>query len=433
MASEPEVQESTFQDSAIQASNSATSIPPASSSSADSLGSLFGTGNEVRRRNVPIQGEAIPQAPPPPPPSNETAVATVSTFSRLLTTILSFSTLIFKSPLVMVQNAISLVKTWWANLGPELTPLQQVSAFAKDFNKSYDAKIPWLNCSYYSAVSSIRTGLKPVIVFLSNKQKSDNALFAQSIINANEQLKERVQFWGCDISHAEAARTAETIFVHHFPCVLVIGLKNNQQNVIYRTSSPNNSLTQLVTKIETAEAELVTARHELEMRDMDRRLREEQDLEFQRTMEADRKRLEEEERKKQEEEEKQKKIEERENERIRRNTEQRERRISARQTLAPEPKEGGLCIQFKLPDGSRHPRKFAPDAQVEDIFMFVQSLDSSPGDYHLSTVFPVRKIERPNPGSSITISQVGIKNNDQLMVQEVALDDFSDDESDESD
>lgn len=81
------------------------------------------------------------------------------------------------------------------------------------------------------------------------------------------------------------------------------------------------------------------------MRDMDRRLREEQDLEFQegfeirlfrlefeqvskiwkRTMEADRKRLEEEERKKQEEEEKQKKIEERENERIRRNTEQRVR------------------------------------------------------------------------------------------------------------
>ena len=29
--------------------------------------------------------------------------------------------------------------------------------------------------------------------------------------------------------------------------------------------------------------------------------------------------------------------------------------------------------------------------------------------------------------------KVGIKNNDQLMVQEVALDDFSDDESDESD
>ena len=121
----------------------------------------------------------------------------------------------------------------------------------------------------------------------------------------------------------------------------MIGLKNNQQNVIFRTASINNSLTQLVAKIETgqfsvflvliqifvfllvAEAELVTARHELELRDMDRRLREEQDLEFARTEEADRKRLAEEEAKKCEEEEKAKKIEDRANERIRRTTEQR--------------------------------------------------------------------------------------------------------------
>ena len=63
--------------------------------------------------------------------------------------------------------------------------------------------------------------------------------------------------------------------------------------------------------------------------------------------------------------------------------------------------------------------------------MFVQSLDSSPGDYHLSTVFPIRKIERSN----MTLREAGIKNNEQLMVQAVALDDFSDDDddSDESD
>ena len=74
-----------------------------------------------------------------------------------------------------------------------------------------------------------------------------------------------------------------------------------------------------------AEAELVTARHELEMRDMDRRLREEQDLEFQRTMEADRKRIEEENKKKQEEEDKIRAAEEKANERIRRVTEHRVR------------------------------------------------------------------------------------------------------------
>ena len=59
------------------------------------------------------------------------------------------------------------------------------------------------------------------------------------------------------------------------------------------------------------------------MRDMDRRLREEQDLEFQRTMEADRKRIEEENKKKQEEEDKIRAAEEKANERIRRVTEHR--------------------------------------------------------------------------------------------------------------
>lgn len=83
-----------------------------------------------------------------------------------------------------------------------------------------------------------------------------------------------------------------------------------------------------------AEAELVTARHELEMRDMDRRLREEQDLEFQRTMEADRKRIEEENKKKQEEEDKIRAAEEKANERIRRVTEHRVRNLTHFQ---PEP------------------------------------------------------------------------------------------------
>ena len=72
-----------------------------------------------------------------------------------------------------------------------------------------------------------------------------------------------------------------------------------------------------------AEAELVTARHESEQRDFDRRLREEQDIEFQRTMELDRKRIEEENLKKLEEENKIKAAEERENQRQRRKTEHR--------------------------------------------------------------------------------------------------------------
>merc|ERR1712131_378835 len=408
------------------------SIPTVESESNDSIHSLFGSRSDndgIRNRDVP---EAPPIGPIQLPPNNQTdnAVVERSFFVRLFSTMVSLSNLLFTSPIRIAQNEFKLVSGWWTNLGPELTPIQQVTKFGIDFNKTYDTSIPWLNCSYYSAVSSIRTSLRPIIVFISNyEKKTDNAIFAQSLIDANNQMKDRVQFWGIDISCSEGARTAEMLFVHSYPAVLIIGLKNNQQNCLYRALTPSASISQLINKIEMAEAELVTARHELEMRDMDRRLREEQDLEFQRTMEADRKRIEEENKKKQEEEDKIRAAEEKANERIRRVTEHRDRRISARNTLAPEPKEGGLCILIKLPDGSRHPRKFLPDALIQDVFMFVQSLDASPGDYFLSTVFPTRKIPRDMGDASIR--SLGIKNNEQLMVQ--AIREFSSDESDESD
>ena len=126
---------------------------------------------------------------------------------------------------------------------------------------------------------------------------------------------------------------------------------------------------------------------------MDRQLREEQDMEFQRTMEADRKRLEEEQKKRDEEEMKIRAAEERETQRIKRQTEHRvntytvlkcpnfetdqqfspnkimqDRRISAKQNLAPEPSDGGIRIQFKLPNGSRSTRKFLEDQSVGDLF-----------------------------------------------------------------
>jgi FAS-associated factor 2 len=415
-------------------SNSAAEAAVQANASNESF-QLFGEG--IRRRNpfdVPLPPSAHPLPPPielPPSPQPNQSLVPVSFFARAFATLISFSKLIFASPLEFAQNSFSLFSNWWKNLGPELTPIEQVTQFGIEFNKQYDAKLPWLNCSYYSAVSSIRSSLRPIVVFLANKEKpTDSAVFAQTLLDAQAQMKDRIQFWGVDVGCSEGMKTAETLHAATYPSLLIVGLKNNQQHALYRTTRPSTSITQIITKIEMAEAELVTARHESEQRDFDRRLREEQDLEFQKTMELDRIRIEEENLKKIEEENKIKAAEERENQRQRRKTEHRERRISAKMTLSPEPKEGGICISLKLPNGSRHPRKFDPDASIQDVFLFVQSLDSSPGDYFLSTVFPTRKIDR---NLNESISSLGIKNNEQLMVQEIQDDEFSDDSSDSSD
>merc|ERR1711937_1067259 len=128
---------------------------------------------------------------------------------------------------------------------------------------------------------------------------------------------------GCDVKFSEGARTADQLYVGSFPSILIAGLQDKQQQIIYRTCNPDIPLEEVKTRIEMAEAELVTARHEEQMRRMDRELREEQDLEFQRTMEADRVRMEELKKQKEEEEIKLKMAEEKENMKIRRQTEHR--------------------------------------------------------------------------------------------------------------
>lgn len=68
---------------------------------------------------------------------------------------------------------------------------------------------------------------------------------------------------------------------------------------------------------------------------------------------------------------------------------------------------------------------------ADDYFLvYVQSLDDCPGDCFLSTVFPTRKIE---PHDNLkTLSDFGIKNNEQLMVQAITGE-FSDESEDDSD
>lgn len=43
------------------------------------------------------------------------------------------------------------------------------------------------------------------------------------------------------------------LFVHSYPAVLIIGLKNNQQNCLYRALTPSASISQLLNKIEMGE------------------------------------------------------------------------------------------------------------------------------------------------------------------------------------
>ena len=100
-------------------------------------------------------------------------------------------------------------------------------------------------------MSSIRTNLKPVIVYLANEQKPNEMdQFATLLITLNNEFKSRVQFWGCDISQPEGARTGDTLQCGMFPCIFIIGLQNNQQSVLYRTCFGNTAIDDLRRNVE---------------------------------------------------------------------------------------------------------------------------------------------------------------------------------------
>ena len=143
------------------------SMPTVESESNDSIHSLFGSRSDndgIRNRDVP---EAPPIGPIQLPPNNQTvrwyrcsircttvtnlkenAVVERSFFVRLFSTMVSLSNLLFTSPIRIAQNAFKLVSGWWTNLGPELTPIQQVTKFGIDFNKTYDTSVSVIRTSF---------------------------------------------------------------------------------------------------------------------------------------------------------------------------------------------------------------------------------------------------------------------------------------------
>lgn len=74
--------------------------------------------------------------------------------------------------------------------------------------------------------------------------------FATLLIALNNELKSRIQFWGCDISQPEGARTADALYVGTFPSILIIGLQSNQQSVLYRTCVSTIAIEELKSQVE---------------------------------------------------------------------------------------------------------------------------------------------------------------------------------------
>ncbi len=87
------------------------------------------------------------------------------------------------------------------------------------------------------------------------------AKFAQLLLSVKGEMESRVQFWGCDVRHAEGARTGDMLFVGTFPSLLIAGMQDKQQSILFRTCSPAITFEELKTRVEQGRKIVIRGHH----------------------------------------------------------------------------------------------------------------------------------------------------------------------------
>lgn len=271
-------------------------------------------------------------------------------------------------------------------------PLSAAHRFIQNFEEDYGSKhVDFLQGGYTQALTRAKTELKFLVVILQSSEHDNTDQFNRFTLTDDsliEFLKEKeIIVWGGDIREAEAYQVSGTLQATTFPFVAVIALSipNAAMNssakmaVIDRIEGPTpaGTLIQRLTHSLARHApQLSRQRHEREQREVERRIRSEQDAAYQSAAAADAERI----RRAREEVERQKREQQEAAERESKlaNLEQQKqawRAYAKAHLVKAEPAPGAGVGRFgiRLANGERLVRRFTSQDTLEDLFVFVDS------------------------------------------------------------
>lgn len=293
-------------------------------------------------------------------------------------------------------------------------PVYEINQYIEVFESSYGTRHPVFYRGAYSAsLAEAKKDLKFLLVYLHSPSHQDTPDFCKNILIHPEVVsyitRNNLLFWSSSIESAEGHRASLALREHSYPFLALIVLKDNRMVVVRRWEglraimSVEALLGQLQQGIEDNEAALHAARAEREERNMNQIIRQQQDQDYQESLELDRKK------EQQKQEEKRKKEEE---ERLRKQKEsdekdKRNRLIALREEsgrkLEPEPEEGPsdpsdvIRVLIKLPDGTRLERRFLRQTSIKYLYFFVFSQPKSPLLFQITTNFPRKELPCQSP------------------------------------
>ncbi|KAK3109849.1 UBX domain-containing protein 10 [Teratosphaeriaceae sp. CCFEE 6253] len=275
-----------------------------------------------------------------------------------------------------------------------LNPRDTAARFIREFEEEHGvthATVPFHEGGYAQAFDLAKRDLRFLLVVLLSPEHDDTAPFARETLLAPEFLQflkdpaNNLLLWAGTVQDAEAYQVASALNVTRFPYVCLIvhtpSVSSTSMSRIAATAGPMTAEA-LIAKLRAAmreqEVELGRVRAQRQEQQASRELRVEQESAYERSLAQDRAKA----RRRREEEAEREKGEREVRERGERKAEEARRLAQWRRWRARGiPSEPGtevkdaVRISLRLPSGERVIRRFAAEAELEELYAVVECYD----------------------------------------------------------
>eukprot|EP00898_Chlorokybus_atmophyticus_P007586 jgi/Chlat1/7829/Chrsp66S07281 len=311
-------------------------------------------------------------------------------------------------------------------------------SFLHEYEATYGSQHPaFVDMPYTDALKLARDSHRFLCVYLHARDHVNTPDFCRRVLSSQaviDFLNSQFLVWAGDVRHSDAFQLANILRTATFPYVAVLMSRGGTAALVTSLEGPvsvDEFISTLTHAVNEHGAALTAARLDAEERDLNRRLREEQDAAYHASLEVDRarerERLEAEARVRAEVEAQaaaearaKAEVEAAQEQGRLREQAREERRRKALASLPPEPEKGTAGtseLLIRLPDGQRVSRRFPASATVQTVYDFVDSLDFvKVDDYSLATNFP-RKVYGPETRAQ-TLQHSGLHPQAMLFLQE---------------
>lgn len=349
-----------------------------------------------------------------------------------------------------------------------LNPTDTSARFMREFEEEYGVThgtLPFHEGGYAQAFDIAKRDLKHLLVVLLSPEHDDTAPFVQDTLlspDLVEYIKDptnNILLWAGTVQDAEAYQVANALNVTRFPLASLIAhtpsVSSTAMSKIATSIGPVSAqdlISKFTTAIASHKEELDRLRAQRQEQDLNRSLRQEQESAYERSLAQDREKA----RKRKEEEAEREKAEKEQLERAERKADLARKLAQWRrwraQSILSEPgaeDKEAVRMSIRLPSGERVIRKFRADADLEELYAFVECYDVLNSDEEVVEEKEVSEPEgyehvykfqlvSPMPREVYDLEKAGslrerIGRSGNLIVERVVGEDDSEDEEEEED